>query len=573
MLTYRPHQEAAQEASVEAYHRGVYKQLICMATGTGKSPLIARMKQWYNIRNRQMILVHRDELAKQIIKTVEKWNPTEKVGLEMGDSYASDSDGIVVASVPTIGRAGSKRLQRFSRDEFDLVSPDEAHHSTAASYKAVFSHFGFDANDCHRVLAGVTATPNRADGQGLGQVFDEIVYQYTILDGIKEGFLVNLRGIKLSTRTNLDSIPIYDGDFAKSDLSKAVNTPQRNKLIVSHWKANARQGKGFRQTVAFCVDVKHAQDLAETFNKAGIKAAAIWSGDKFRAEKLAAHRAGELTVLCNYGILTEGYDDWRISCIIMARPTKSDLLFIQMVGRGTRIPDYINNLLEAQALGIFIDKYDCIVLDVVDSTSRHSLVTLASLFGLAPKADLQGKTITEALEIVDSIKQKRPEIILDELQRLDQLTTEDVDLFKDRTPIEIEQNTKLRWSKISEDVYRIMLPMGEQVTVYKDLLEHWDVKGNVCGKGFTQQGLHSLPEAFRVADNFVTMFGKGLLNILRREPLPQKSKPLSLSPLASEPQRRYIASLYKDNSVVMSKLGSLTAKEASRLIATFNVRK
>jgi superfamily II DNA or RNA helicase len=572
LLQYRPYQADARDASIDAASRGVTRQLLCLPTGTGKTPLLAGMRSWHQIRNRQMVLVHREELATQAKDKILQWNPTLRVGIEMADSYANDNDDVVIASVPTIGRVGSKRLSKFVPNEFGLITIDEAHHSTASSYQTIFRHMGCLDDLSNKLLIGVTATPNRADNQGLGQVFDEIPYQYSILDAIRDGYLVDIRGIKISAPyVSLDSVGVLAGDFVQGDLARTVNTPRRNADIVARWKFVAKKDTGYRQTVAFCVDVQHAKDLDAKFTKQGIKAAAIWASDPDRAEKLRAHRQGDIQVITNVGILTEGYDDWRIECIIMARPTKSSLLFTQMVGRGTRIPDGISNLKLAIRQGLVLLKKDCIVLDVVDATSKHSLVTLASLFGLAPKADLDGKTITEALEIVEQVKSKRPEIILDEMKNINQLTNEQVDLFKDKTPVEVEQNTKLKWNKVSDTEYRIQLPMGESVRVFKDVLDKWEIKGVVCGTGFKQQGLNNLPEAFRVADNFLQMFGKGLLTLLRRNPVVTKPKPIKLSPSASDAQKKYIAVLYKDNAKVMAGINSLSTKEASRLIAQHKV--
>lgn len=179
------------------------------------------------------------------------------------------------------------------------------------------------------------------------------------------------------------------GDFAEEVLGRVVDNRCRNALIVRDWK---RLAEG-RKTIVFAATVKHAQDLADAFQTYDVNAEAVWSDDPERDSKLKRHQKGLLKVLCNCGILTEGYDDWAIRCIVMARPTLSKLLFVQMIGRGTRIEDGITNLVEADRNGLPIRKRDCMIIDVVDNTSKHNLVTCASLLNLP--IDSRGESLRE----------------------------------------------------------------------------------------------------------------------------------------------------------------------------------
>jgi superfamily II DNA or RNA helicase len=130
------------------------------------------------------------------------------------------------------------------------------------------------------------ATPNRADGEGMGEVFQEIVHDLSILDAINQGWLANIRGVRIRTTTLLDRVRTLAGDFNLGDLGSAVNTPQRNDLIVREWLKQAEN----RQTVAFCVDVAHAQYLAQALKGYGISAEAVWGGDPDRSDKLKMHQ-------------------------------------------------------------------------------------------------------------------------------------------------------------------------------------------------------------------------------------------------------------------------------------------
>jgi ATP-dependent helicase IRC3 len=326
--------------------------------------------------------------------------------------------------VQTIGRKGSTRLAQFEPMDFDMLVIDEAHHATATSYQNVIKHFSRNPS---LLLLGTTATPNRADGEGLNQAFEEIVDDKDILFGINGGWLADLRGIRIQTGSNLDGVHKVAGDFDLGELACEVNAPARNDLIVREWMKHAQS----RKTVAFCVDVAHTKALALAFKSYGILAEAVWGDDPLRDQKLADHRAGSLTVLTNCGILTEGYDDPGIGCIIMARPTGSEGLYTQILGRGTRIPEGVCNLITARRAGIPIIKDDCVVLDFVDATARHSLVSLASLFGM-PKADLKGRKITEVIAQIAAVKKANPYLDISKIEDASKISgyAQAVDLFK-----------------------------------------------------------------------------------------------------------------------------------------------
>jgi ATP-dependent helicase IRC3 len=559
-MSLRPYQHEALQVSKDKYASGLTRQLIQLPTGTGKTVVFANLKEFHNFQNRQLVLVHRDELAQQAKDSIQHWNPSLRVGIEMGEHRWSNNDDVVIAGVQTIGTTSSKRLHGFNPRQFDSLTCDEAHHSVASTYTKVFDYFGLldgQRRDYSKLLLGVTATPNRGDGQGLGQRYDEIIYRMSILDAIRDGWLANIRGIKITSATDLSGVHVRAGDFAVGELEAAVNVEERNHLIVQNWLMHGEN----RQTVAFCVDVAHAKRLAEVFKAYGVAAEAIWGNDPDRKEKLKWHKAKGIQVLTNCGILTEGYDDWQIACIIMARPTKSQLLFVQMAGRGTRIPSDIENLLTAREKGLTIEKEDCIIMDVVDNTGRHSLVTLASLFGLGEKTNLQGQTVTTAKKKLDEALVNRPLLNLDKIENLDQLeaTIQKVDLFQVNWEPEVTSSSSLRWQKTISGDYMMVMPSKESVLVYQDLLDKWNVKGSVSGTKFELNGINELSEAFNKADGFITSYGREWLKLLRRE---QKwhGHPASLA------QKNFLRNLYKHEPQVLTQLESFTKEEARMLI-------
>jgi ATP-dependent helicase IRC3 len=504
----RSYQDATLDKSLERYRSGVNRQLAVLATGLGKAVLFAALRHHHGFRKRVMVLIHREELAVQAADKIFRWNPGLMVGVEMADRKARAMDDYVVASVPTLGRAHSARLAKFSPEDFDCIVSDEAHHSTSPQWKRVLGHFNLLAPNESPILSlGLTATPNRSDGAGLRDCFDEIIYDMGIDSGIGQGYLADLSCWRIGTKTSLDGVHTRSGDFAQDELGKTVNTPTRNGLVVQAW-AHRALGK---KTIVFSVDVQHALDLAEAFKAYGVAAEAIWGEDPDRKDKLARHRRGELEVLCNCGILTEGYDDAGIECIVLARPTKSLLLLTQMVGRGTRLPvgrEHISDVMEGE-------KDHCVVLDMADVTNHHNLATVPSLLGLPQNLDMKGETYRKAKEKIDRIANAFPTANLAELRDLGKLDhiAEQVKLFDVKFPPEIKLLTELAWRKQGDGYY---LPVKrDRLALAQDLRNEWWVRGTIEGR---QIEIHSqnLAGAFNAADREV-MADTGNKRLLERD--------------------------------------------------------
>lgn len=331
----REYQLKAEDSVLYEYDAGVRRMLLSMATGTGKTIVFSRLYQKLKSRlpGQMLVLAHREVLVRQNQEKIQAINPTIKVDIEMAEHHADPNADVICASVATIGREGTTRGERFPNVDKTIV--DEAHHSTAEAYGNVFKLFQHMDPGTRKLLLGVTATPQRADGTPLATVYEKIAYVYSIRQAIEDGWLVDIRGYRLNTDTDLSGVTKTEGDFAEGQLSDVVNNPTRNQQIVDAWK-NTAPG---RAAVAFTAGIQHAKDLSDVFKSNGVSAEAVWGDDPDRAEKLRLHREGKITVLCNCGVLVEGYDDWRIACVILARPTTSAVLFTQMVGRGTRLQD------------------------------------------------------------------------------------------------------------------------------------------------------------------------------------------------------------------------------------------
>lgn len=385
MIKPRPYQtEFLKRVLKEWRENGECRQLVTLPTGAGKTICFALLA--HELKVKTLILAHREELLNQAKFKIKLVDPKADVNILRGGDSSGLYSEICVASVQSAVQP--RRLEILKRAGYKLVIIDEAHHATERnSYGVILRALGFLGKEPEKdkLLVGVTATAFRGDGVALGGVFDCITYQRSILALIKAGYLADARGMQIVTRTDLSKVHSKMGDFATNELSLAVNTEDRNEIVVESYLENAKDKKA----VVFCCDVKHSQDMAEAFNEKGISAAAAWGAMKDRAEVLEKFRTGEIKVICNCNLLTEGFDEPSIEAVLLARPTKSKVLYIQMVGRGLRTCP---------------GKSECLVIDFTDTAGRHNLCSLGSLAGDDAKEVKvkNNETLTEAVAEVEA---------------------------------------------------------------------------------------------------------------------------------------------------------------------------
>jgi ATP-dependent helicase IRC3 len=489
----RPYQNDALSSIRNAYDNGFTKQVVSIACGGGKTQVFAHLPEFMKdiLPLRTLVLAHRSELLDQAIEKIRTANPNLSVTKEMGDDIADVNADVLVASTATLGREGTKRAERFDWSKIDKVITDECHRATSLSYLKIYERIGILESGTKKLHVGFTATPQRSDGIPLSTIYEKIVYSYSLRQAITDQWLVPIRGYRVITQTNLTDVKSSDGDFNHIELESTINTPERNKAIVEAWIKFGDQ----RSTLVFAAGIEHAKALSEVFTEAGVSSRAIWGSDEARSEKLQEFRDSKIQVLINCNLLTEGVDLPRISCIILARPTKSGVLFTQMVGRSTRL---------------YPEKTDSIVLDVVDICGSHSLCTLPMLMGMPANLDLRGESITDAVQLIEDMQEENPNIDFTKLKDVHQIQQfiEQVNLFEVRFPKEVEENSEFRWVRAIDGgfVMRVPRPKADstgtkpgRVRIYENVLGEWEIDGRIKDKLF--HGVRkSIEEAFGCAD-------------------------------------------------------------------------
>lgn len=350
----RDYQVDAVAAVRKSWSSGVTRTGIVMATGLGKTSVLAKLAtDEARAGGRVLCLAHRGELLDQIGATCKEFASDIAVGRVQAGRHEARRP-IVVGMAQTLA-SGKRRAKMIPPS---LVIVDEAHHAASPSYMEILSWAG--AFDRTRTL-GVTATMVRGDKRGLGDVWQEVCYELGIKWGIDHGYLVSPRGrVVVTDHLDLDSAKVSRGDYQDGELGGMVE--QDVDQIVRAWLEHASD----RLTVAFTPNVASAQALAEEFRTAGIPVGEVY-GNTPRTERLGIYaqlNRGEIRVLVNVMVATEGFDAPAISCVLMARPTRLPGLYTQTIGRGLRPAD---------------GKTDCLVLDVVGASRHQRLVTLIDL--------------------------------------------------------------------------------------------------------------------------------------------------------------------------------------------------
>jgi superfamily II DNA or RNA helicase len=354
MLKLREYQRECIESIFKAYKSGNNRLICSLATAAGKTIIFANFINEVDCRT--LILAHTQELLDQAKEKINMFCPDLDVGIVNSD-FKQFEKQVVVCSIQAA--AVPANLTQLQSQNFQVLVYDECHHAASDSARIILDSLGF-GKGTNKLLVGFTATAFRQDKKGLGEIFDKVAYEKNTKELIEEGYLVKPKGFKIATDIDLSKIKTEDGDFQKTALAEIMDTPAMNETIVN---AYIERAYGLK-TIVFGVNIKHAENISKAFNSVGISSKLV-SGDTQREDRkqiLEEYQAGQIKVLCNCQVLTEGFDAPSTECIIVARPTKSKGLYQQMLGRGLRL---------------WPNKKECIVLDFCDK--NHSICNVATL--------------------------------------------------------------------------------------------------------------------------------------------------------------------------------------------------
>ena len=323
--------------------KGKKSPLLVMPTGAGKTVVFAAISKAISQNEKNvLILVHRRELIDQASKKL------KNIGVNHGviaAKYESSQNNIQIASVQTL-------VRRLVTNKFNphYIIIDEAHHAAAGSWRKIIEHF----KDAYKI--GCTATPIRLDGRGLADYFDDLVKGPGVAKLIKDKYLAPYKVFAPPLKINLDKVKTLGGDYQKKELEKQIDSADIIGDAVQQYKKHA---DGL-PAIAFCISIKHATDVCNKFKDAGYKAAIVHGEMKVddRDKAIKGLGNGKIQILTSVDVISEGTDVPDVSAAILLRPTKSEGLYLQQVGRVLRPKE----------------GKTAIILDHVNSTRTHGFV-------------------------------------------------------------------------------------------------------------------------------------------------------------------------------------------------------
>lgn len=360
-MQLRPYQKDCHEATLSALTE--YRRVLnVVPTGGGKTVLFAKLAE--AMPGRTLVLAHREELIQQAVEKIYKATGIA-ADVDMAEFKARLSARVVVASV----QAMIKRREKYAPDHFSLVVVDEAHHVLADSYLHTLERF----HDYAKVV-GVTATPDRGDRKSLGKYFEHVAYEIGLVELVKQGFLAPIKVKTLPLKIDLSRVSKVAGDYDAGQLGEAID-PMLGSL------ADAIANEAWDRKCAIFLPLrKTSATMADLLRARGLAAEHVDGESKDRSAVLKRLGRDETRFICNAMLLTEGWDEPSIDCIVNLRPTKIRALYSQIVGRGTRLHP---------------EKEHLLLLDFLWQSEQHSLVKPCHLVA---KSDDEAKAITRALE-------------------------------------------------------------------------------------------------------------------------------------------------------------------------------
>lgn len=353
-IALRPYQQDAL-AAISSSWRDSPHLLAVMPTGSGKTIVFGALaNQEAQAGGKTLVLAHRDELISQAVDKIARITTVHPT-IEKADLHRDPSNPITVASIQTLSQ--NHRLYSIPKDTFSLIIADEAHHSVSDSWNRVLSYFG------NAKVLGVTATADRSDKRTLSSYYGKLAYEIGMVDLIKQGYLAPIKILCLPLKIDLTPVRSVAGDFDQGDLGTALLPflPQIARAVKEH--------AAERRTLAFLPLIATSQAFNAECQRVGLRSAHVDGNSPLRREILERFQNGDLDILTNAMLLTEGFDSPPCDAILILRPTRSRPLYQQMIGRGTRVHPGKKNLL---------------ILDLLWLHQRHQIIKPASLVASSP---------------------------------------------------------------------------------------------------------------------------------------------------------------------------------------------
>jgi len=318
IIELKEHQQSALENLQKMRENGESIALLYHATGAGKT--VTAVSDARRVGKRTLFLAHTKELIIQAQKTFNDLWPDAKTGMFVAEHRDKDAY-VVCGSIQSV----AQNLDEFKPEEFGYVIIDECHHGTANTYKKVLAYFKPE------FTLGLTATPDRMDGENLLEIFKNVAHKLDLKTAVEIRELVPIRCIRIKTNVDLSTVRINGIKYNSQDLESKLFVPERNKIIVDTYLQYVKDKK----TVVFCASVSHAELIAGLFRENGIACEAV-SGTLKTSERtriLEKYENGNINVLCACDLLNEGWDSPGTQVLFMARPTMSKTLYLQQLGK------------------------------------------------------------------------------------------------------------------------------------------------------------------------------------------------------------------------------------------------
>lgn len=442
-LKLRPYQRETHDSLRDNYEKGLNRLLVRLFTGAGKtSAIAAKLPETFEelAEHGVLFLSHRREILFHAYKTFQRqWAHERWCGIDMGEMHATGLEDFVFGSVDSLGRWTSERIKKHGHRYFGIVIVDEGHHVTSdGTWDNILNYFGVGSDPRQQArLPGtnlkplsvfLTATPQRADGQGLHPFVDAVAADYDIAYGIREGWLTDIKWFQAE----------YEYEYDQLSAEQQVD------FLVQTWK---RYAKGLR-TLAFAKSVDQSHAFAATLaDKLDIRAAHVSSrglyGPQDCERPTEAETRGAIVdafgrpygapdavdILTNRLIFTEGYDNPLIQCILDNAPASHASLFHQKIGRGlraspdARIDDCVTAAERKEAIRLSEKPY---LTFITTYPPNHGISMPAALFDLPQDLKADGRMMVE--EVIDLIRNEEEEMPEAPIRELNEFGEIDVKL-------------------------------------------------------------------------------------------------------------------------------------------------